>query len=117
MANIGDIFVAQWGYEQTNVDFYVVTKVSKSFITLLEVKQRIVGHANFMAEFVVPNVDEPKMQQCWDAERNEPTEELNILRRKIQPYFVDPRQEFVKLNDYTTARRWSGEPVMQTHYH
>lgn len=27
---VGDVFVNSWGYDQTNIDFYVVTSVSKS---------------------------------------------------------------------------------------
>jgi hypothetical protein len=36
----GDIFYAEWGWEQTNVDFYQVLKVSGQMVTLREVEQR-----------------------------------------------------------------------------
>lgn len=37
---IGDVFVASWGYEQTNIDFYEVTgKTGKSTLILREIAQ------------------------------------------------------------------------------
>lgn len=35
---IGDFFVDSWGYEQTNVDWYQVTKVSPASVWLRRVK-------------------------------------------------------------------------------
>lgn len=36
---VGSIFVSSWGYEQTNVDFYQVTRKTEKTITLREIKQ------------------------------------------------------------------------------
>jgi hypothetical protein len=33
----GDILVASWGYDQTNVDFYEVTEVAGKYVTLRKV--------------------------------------------------------------------------------
>ena len=35
---VGDFFYSSWGYEQTNVSFYIVIGVKKSTIKLAEVK-------------------------------------------------------------------------------
>jgi len=39
---VGDIFHASWGYEQTNNDFYQVTDIKKSTLTLREIGSDIV---------------------------------------------------------------------------
>jgi len=36
---IGDIFVDEWGYEQTNVDFYQVVKATAKTVTVRQVEQ------------------------------------------------------------------------------
>jgi len=32
--NVGDIFVCSWGYDQTNIDYYVVRKVKNASVTI-----------------------------------------------------------------------------------
>jgi hypothetical protein len=59
--NVGDIFVASWGYEQTNVDAYQVVEKKGATVTLREialqtVEGSMVSHG--MADQVVPVKDE-----------------------------------------------------------
>ena len=37
----GDVFVNSWGYEQTNVDFYEVVKVTAKTITLISIERKV----------------------------------------------------------------------------
>lgn len=50
---VGDVLVASWGWEQTNIDFYEVVKVSGSFVTVREIKRKIVSR-NISGGDVVP---------------------------------------------------------------
>jgi hypothetical protein len=38
MPAIGDLFYSSWGYEQTNIDFYQVVGISKSYIEVVRIK-------------------------------------------------------------------------------
>jgi hypothetical protein len=46
MPQVGDIFVCSWGYDQTNIDFYQVTRVLNSMIEVTEIegKRKYDGH-------------------------------------------------------------------------
>lgn len=47
--NIGDVFAASWGYEQTNVDFYQVARKTKAMVELVEIGRRIEADAGPMS--------------------------------------------------------------------
>lgn len=52
----GSIMVSSWGYDQTNVDFYLVTKVSPSgkTVTLAHLTNKIVGKLDDTRNEVMP---------------------------------------------------------------
>jgi hypothetical protein len=71
---VGDLLRSSWGYDQTNVDYYQVTKVTKRSVEIREVGLEHVegsGCANGMADRVRPRKDkflsEPKRKlvQVW----------------------------------------------------
>jgi len=43
---VGDIWSCSWGYEQTNVDFYVVVKVTGKMVHLREIASRSTGDSS-----------------------------------------------------------------------
>jgi len=54
----GDIFVASWGWEQTNVDAYQVVAKKGATVTLREIGLKsIEGSEGFMSDLVVPVKD------------------------------------------------------------
>src|SRR5690625_8009245 len=55
----GMILVGTWGFEQTNVDFYVVTRTTERTAWLRPVAQRVVRLTGFMSETVVPLPEQP----------------------------------------------------------
>jgi len=55
---VGDIFVASWGWEQTNVDAYQVVAKKGATVTLREIGLKsIEGSEGFMSDRVVPVKD------------------------------------------------------------
>jgi len=57
---VGSIIYNSWGYEQTNVDFYQVVKMTKKRITVREISQSMVEgsmYSHGMAHNVVANPD------------------------------------------------------------
>ena len=54
----GDIFVASWGWEQTNVDAYQVVEKKGATVTLREIAlESVEGSEGFMSDRVVPVKD------------------------------------------------------------
>lgn len=53
----GDIVVSTWGYDQTNVEFYRVERVTKASVTLIEIGQRTTETTGSMSEMVAANPD------------------------------------------------------------
>jgi hypothetical protein len=53
----GDIFRASWGYEQTNIDYYVVVGVTPKMVRLQECGKRCVEDTSWASDVVVPDPD------------------------------------------------------------
>ena len=51
---VGDVFVESWGYDQTNVDFYQVTKTTKKMVEIKPIAGKTVGDGH--STRVVPDV-------------------------------------------------------------
>lgn len=94
----GMILVATWGYEQTNVDFYVVTRTTERTVWFRPIAQGIEQSAGFMTELVVPH-----------PERTTGPE----VRRRIIAAEDGPRAQTSMGH---SAAIWDGEPVRQSHY-
>ncbi|MFA5448854.1 MAG: hypothetical protein WC292_00210 [Clostridia bacterium] len=97
---VGDIFVYTWGYEQTNVDFYQVIKVTKKTVTILPIKTKGIYNYGTMTGNKTPI-------------KNSFTENDKPIRKK--PYlFMD---EWHLKFDHGVASPWNGEPVSYSSYH
>lgn len=105
---LGKIFYSSWGYEQTNIDFYKVIGVSKSgkSITLQQIGGKVVEHAGFCSEYVVPNEE----KEIGEPIRNR---RLNVSKYSGQSFVNVSRRE-----DWTNyAYEWGGQPLLQTDYY
>lgn len=91
---VGDILVASWGYEQTNVNFYVVTKtIGTRTVELQAIGSKIVSGAGGPTTHVMP-----------DPER--------ILNEKTHTKRVT--NDSVNFSSYKWASRWNGKPQYET---
>ena len=92
-----DIFYSSWGYEQTNIDFYKVKKVTKKMIYLVKIESRIVEEeSNYHTDAVVP----------YPA-----NEGKNIFRRKVKHACDRP---YVNINSFACAFPYKSKPLAQT---
>ena len=100
---VGDILCASWGYDQTNVDYYVVTKRTPKMVTLQGIGTTIEAS------------DELAMQGSAMPDRNKP--EGKPFRKKAQ---LDARYddaEWVQLFSWGgIARIWDGKPQRVSWY-
>lgn len=68
---VGDIFEASWGWDQTNVDFYKVVSLTKSGKSANIVKigaKTVPGSEGFMCNRVVPDPDTVICDGCHGGE-------------------------------------------------
>ena len=94
--NVGDIFVASWGYDQTNVDFYkVVELVGKASVVVRAIGQVMVEATGPMAEKVT--ADPAKLVG-------------KPVTRRIS-------NNYIKIDSVRTASKWDGRDMYQSHYH
>lgn len=88
---VGDIFVDSWGYDQTNVEFYKVTKKLKASIKVVQIGSKTVAdHTSQL--MVVPVADA-------------------VISEEITKV---PQDGYLKTYSFSVARRWSGEPMRET---
>lgn len=89
----GDIWRSLWGHEQTNVDFYEVTRVTKTMVTLTPLATRDVYETD-MAGHTVPIVGK------YDGKP---------IRRKIKTgYDGEPYAPIANYSMAPVARPWDG---------
>jgi hypothetical protein len=94
---VGDILYSSWGYNQTNIDFYEVSKVTGSMVVVRRLEKRIVRRER-VEEYVVP---------VPGQYTGEP------LRRKFAPDTWGGGIS-VSINSYAVAYSWDGTPKGQT---
>lgn len=94
---VGDVVVASWGYEQTNVDAYqVVAKMGKNKVTLREVA----------LERVNPETD----KEAWDGPMSQYVKPVKgAFLEKGETFSAMARGGSVKVKDGVAyARKWDG---------
>lgn len=87
--NIGDVFVSQWGYEQTNVDYYQVVAVNGKFVDLRKIDKEV----NFASE---------KHGACRPIPDCFVSDEV-LTKKTYQFNTLDPESCVIKLNSYESA--------------
>lgn len=95
---VGMILTGSWGYDQTNVEFYQVVRVSGSAVWIQEVGQEEVKTHAFMSEDVVP--DKGRL--------------FGPILRRIPR--VTQHGVYVKLHDSCSLSKWDGRARYQSHY-
>ncbi len=91
----GLILYSSWGYDQTNIDFYIVTKVSGTMATLVEIE------APEKSIDIMFGVKTPTLPVVLTGKE---------IRRKM-------RGAYVSLNSFSGAYPWDGEPKDVSHTH
>lgn len=90
---VGDILVSSWGYDQTNIDYYLVTKLlGSAMVEIREIGKKYVD-SETTQDKVMPDVG-----HITGAP----------MRKKVGP------QGAVRLTSYSSAYPWDGKPDWQT---
>ena len=97
---IGDILDYEWGYDQTNVEFFQVVGITASgkSVKIRKIKQTCIG-ANDMTGTCI-------------ALKDQFIENAPVLIKRVKSYKDQP----IVVMDYSTADKWNGLPVSYSSY-
>jgi hypothetical protein len=103
---VGDVFVASWGYDQTNVDAYVVVRVTKAMVAIKKCPLKPVGEGHRTKLIPDPSspIDFTEARYCWEGTPNEDGEIMK--RTRVSSYDGTPS---IKITDYAWGYLWDGE--------
>lgn len=99
---VGDILSESWGYDQTNYDFYQVTRVvSDKSVEIRHINSKRVEGGHFTEELLVPNKDDFGGWGEGD--------------RSGKPFVKRASSDnYVKISSFSCASPWSGKPCAAT---
>jgi len=93
---VGDVFYSQWGYDQTNLDYYQAVKVTPAGVALRKIDKRLVRGKGQPIEYYMPIANKFVGPE---------------LRRKLKEYGGSP---YVSIGTYASAYKWDGKEQEQT---
>lgn len=104
----GQILECSWGYEQTNIDFYKVVKVSNGWATIQKMEN-------------VSDYSKGDNSAGWDMTSIEMPGAVKAsakpFRRKIKKSYYAEGPEYIKINSWGGyAEPWDGQPAHASHY-
>lgn len=92
---VNDILVSKWGYEQTNVDFYKILKVTKATVIVQELEK------------IEKNDDMSGLAMPIDKVKGQP------FRRKIH---IFNNEKYIHIDNNCLAEKWKYTPERFTNY-
>ena len=108
---VGDIFYTSWGYDQTNVEFFKVVRVSASSVWVQETgqKREYADYGNGDYWTTVSN-GEPLVREL----RNRETGEIDKVPAPITIHRIKEGYDgkpAIRINSFTNGWFWDGQPV------
>jgi hypothetical protein len=94
---LGDVVVSSWGYDQTNVDFYQVVKVTKGTVGIRRIKADC-KESGFMCGHSTPRVGE--FHESYP----------DVLTKRPNKFGV------IRITSYASAGTWDGTPRYTSWY-
>ena len=100
---VGSILSRSWGYEQTNVDFYVVTRATKTMITFAPIAKDV-EYTGTATDYATPQIVGGTPVIIGS----------DTMRRKVNNYGNGPSVSIANYAGAGSASPWSGKPQYQT---
>lgn len=114
---VGQFLCASWGYEQTNVQFYKVVRVSESSVWVQEWENKVDEVVGWLSEKVVPG-DKPKsfvQHNYVDGQHSDGHADCETVVAPVECKRVS-KYGGVKFSNYKSAWVWDGKPEYASHY-
>lgn len=105
----GDIFYCSWGYDQTNVDFYVVTRVTTAKAEVLPIGSKLVGDGGWK---VVANPDHVREYDVLIG-----VDRDDVVKSKlctVKAGWGDRKATIVLRSGHYWAYPWDGDALYET---
>lgn len=110
---VGQILYSSWGYDQTNIEFFKVVKVSDFSVWIQKVGSEITEITGWAHQNVIPTDSSEYQVRVWDEPGKYETRTYPIKRHKIQTSYLGGGWA-VSLNSYANAYPWDGKPKGQS---
>jgi hypothetical protein len=108
---VGSFYVASYGYDQTNVDFYRVIAHTPKGVKVQR-WSKAVSNAYAPSASAIP-ADTPAMEDKWSDDPQRWTSRPERVPAPILQKRPD-RHGRIRINSYAYARPWDGKPQYQT---
>lgn len=111
----GAILYSSWGYDQTNIDYYMVTRVTEKSCWIVPMRQHETPTDGFMTGMTVPVVPMYE-REVWD--RSDPASPV-LVKKPIKPQMHRIRnfgRDCIILTGYSNAYLWEGDSKRASHY-
>lgn len=114
---VGDIFYTSWGYDQTNVEFFKVVRVSKSSVWVQETGQEISRDDAGRDYWYTSSNGQPLVREMriWEKPGEYEKVTAPITCHRIR-YTYDEVPAF-NIGSYKSAWLWDGKPKMASTGH
>ena len=102
---VGDIFVGSWGYDQTNVDAWQATGVTKASVKLVKIATEVVGNR-------VRPVRDVFLATKWQRDENGLTvrDDYGLPLATIETIVKRTNdRQVLSMASYMNAYKWDGE--------
>ena len=113
---VGDILLANWGYDANNPHFFKVVKRTPKQVTIVQLKAETVSYTNdgMGGKMVIPTTEPATWSVWWDNNNNDNGEPVT-LKKKV--HTNTQRGEYVELAYYAYAFKWDGQPAHDYCWH
>jgi len=102
----GAILYSSWGYDQTNIDYYMVTRTTKASAWIVPMHHLETPRAGYsdMSGFTTP-LEPMSTERVWDHEGNRIERPITPELHRIKRY---DSTECLSLTSYSSAWLWDG---------
>ena len=105
--NVGDIFVMSWGYDQTNLNWFQVTRASDKGVFVREIRPMSIPNSQgLMCENQVPVPDSFLSDSQWVGKKKE----VGCFKDNSETFRKLKDGRYFSFNSRYFASRWDGKP-------
>lgn len=116
---VGMVLYSSWGYDQTNIDFYKVVRVSdKGSVWVMPMSRQYVENVGFMSDMVMPGgvIEEREVREYFGEPNANGFQEWRWVKVPVKPARHKWHDYGINLNSYSSAWVWDGKAKNMTSY-
>lgn len=118
--NVDDYAYASWGYDQTNIDFFIVIRRTEKTVWLQPVKAQVEEQIGQLSEYVIPTSEKETIREWKYFETNGETyRDWEDVDASVQSHRIKSWQDGAEYASagYKLIYPYDNKPKLQTHYH